>query len=46
MNSSEMTNKCDMAIIDRSFSSFDEMAKWTFGGKLASTVFKYVTCGW
>jgi hypothetical protein len=44
--STELSNECDMVIIDRSFSTFDEMAWWAFGGRLATTAFKYGSYGW
>ena len=36
----------NMAIIDRSFCNFSEIAKWSFHGSLADKLFKTVSLGW
>ena len=41
-----MSNKCDMIVVDRSFSSLHSIAMWTFFGPLTSLAFKIGSCGW
>lgn len=44
--SSFLSNKVDMAIIDRSFCNLAAMAKWKYHGKFADYLFKIGSCGW
>ncbi len=44
--SSFLSNKVDMAIIDRSFCNLAAMAKWKYRGKFADYLFKIGSCGW
>jgi fermentation-respiration switch protein FrsA (DUF1100 family) len=44
--SSFLSNKVDMAIIDRSFCNLAAMATWKYRGKFADYLFKIGSCGW
>ena len=44
--STYLSKHVDMAIIDRSFCNFSEIAYWNFHGRLADVLFKVVSCGW
>ena len=44
--SSFLCKHVDMAIIDRSFSNFSDIAYWNFHGKFADNLFKVVSFGW
>jgi len=35
-----------MAIVDRSFCNFTDMANWKYGGGFADFLFKVGSCGW
>ena len=44
--SSFLSNKVDMAIIDRSFCNLSAMARWKYHGTFADYLFKIGSCGW
>ena len=43
---SYLSSKADMAIVDRSFCNFTDMANWKYGGGFADFLFKVGSCGW
>lgn len=44
--SSILAPKVDMTIVDRTFCTLADMAKWKYHGKLASWLLKMGSCGW
>ena len=43
---SSISQKADMVILDRTFSSFNAMAYWKYHGMLADVLFKFYFCGY
>ena len=43
---SSISQKADMVILDRTFSSFNAMAYWKYHGMLADILFKFYFCGY
>jgi predicted alpha/beta-fold hydrolase len=44
--SSHLASKVDMAIVDRSFCNFVDMARFKYFGRVASWFFNVGSCGW
>ena len=44
--SSFLSDRVDMAIIDRSFCNLSAMARWKYYGTFADMLFKLGSCGW
>ena len=43
---SHLAQKVDMAIVDRSFASLDQIARWRLKSKFASYLLRLGSCGW
>lgn len=44
--SSHLAERCDFAVIDRTFASLDAIARFRFGNGFASLLFKIASFGW